>query len=353
MSFTLTQPCHLPKAPMDWPDIDGITLDEFFLFDKDLVVEMSRSNERCYKTIRIEDACKCMRKKAKHSGDSHLFTVNISMHETLDEQFIVPELVDETSLFPKHYPEYKLSKYLRKNYKFFQAFQEEYKSSPNVSYGGLAEWLYVTTGQLDVNLYRPTKLNIMRYHALEDGETLRGEQGTCMKFELKAGSLFTIPPGWISVRETKKSAFTYGGKTLSILDVPNQLEALERDISYSNNLYASDRDSEIRSLYWFLTINVVKSHSGKPASDPSIAILETLRKHLSEWRIKHRKCQLDRLSCLSPEVFAPEGIKLDTILKDIGSLVRHRRNALGKSLHSDKNSIDVGVTQASVDDKSD
>jgi len=302
--------------------------------------------------VKIEDACRNLRKKLKDDSKyPHVFTVNISMHDRLDEEFKIPQLVREVSLFPKWYPDYKLSTYLRKNYKFFQAFQGRYQSCPTISYGGLVEWIYVTTGSIEMKLYRPTKTNLVRYYALEEGEDLRPEADTCLQFELKQGSLFSIPSGWISVRSTKnKSAFTYGGKILGLDDIPSQLEAFENDVLHSNCQHMLDIDAEIRSLYWFSAINMVKAinnKSNKIPGDKIISILECLRKYLVDWRSKQRKCHADRVACLPPEVFAPDGIRIDTVLRDVGGLIRRR-----KSFQGEKDAVDVSVTQTSTDGNS-
>lgn len=357
--ISFIQPSHNTITAPGIPEGLKLTLDEFLLFDASLVVAKILSGEKYARSVTIQEACKSMRKKPKHR-EASCFTLSISADDELNEIIDMPNYVKEHSLFNTHWPYERVSKYFKKRNKLFHGFQEGYKSFPYSAYGGLSEWIYVISGTLDVTLYKPTKLNLLRHSTLSEDETFIPEEKSESYFKLKEGSLLTIPSSWISIRKAKRNTFALGGELLHYQDLITQMDALMRDVVTTNGRYFYERDSEIRAMYWFFAANLVpgsKTKDSKITKAIELSKFDTqtsdcLRKYLTEWKMKHKKSLSDKNACLPAGVYAPDGIRIDLILRDLNKSHTHLHTRR-KSIKSEKNTVDVSMSQTSTEDKSD
>lgn len=306
----------ISKQPPPGLDKDSkleISLDEFFLFDSKIKVMRQDSRETQQRIVDIEDACKHFRKRGPHPA---CFIIHISSHDRLDPLFKLPKVVEEKSLFHNYWPAKHFSNYLRQRNKLFYACWEGYVSPPVIAYGGATEWLYIISGSLELTLIEPTDLNLCKYSQFNDGEEFKPISNTSAKFVLDKETFMMIPAGYITVKRALRATWAYGGEMLHGDNLPSQVESFEGDIVRTAGKFAHERDSEIRHMYWFYASHLLQvSHKyfNKASEEATIA----LRKCLAEWRIKFKKADPTTDPYIQPNLFAPFGLDLDAIVKDL------------------------------------
>lgn len=341
-------------GPIDWPDILGVTLEDFYLFNNSLVIEERRSHNRISTNVCLEDIIESINRKNLQSFNAAEYLIRVTSSEELNKNFQILETVKEDSIFPTFYPDYDSSCYLRNEQKCFYAYQKGYKSEPRLSYGGLCEWIYVTNGRLDITVCQPTEANMARYWSLDQDEEFIAERDTSECYKLLPGSLFHIPPGLITIREAKKhSTCTYGGKYLGSKLFEQQLISFGRDVE--NSLHAkrnnSEIDKEIRSLYWYYAAKVLYLISNAKLTESQKELykqtLILLRGYLQKWNTQYTKFKDDRL--VDPSIFAPPGLLLGDLLKSIRDISYRIKR---KSVQGNKYPVDVSITQTVADHNS-
>lgn len=337
------QSFHLEDLPK-WGILPALhlALDEFLIFDRNLMVEKTLSEESTSRQIPIEEACKSLRMRHKHSREASCYTLCLSTNAELDKNIDLPNIVKERSLFELYWPAGHISRFFKKRNKLYHAFEGKYKSSPHMLPGGLTEWIYVTQGCLTVTLIIPTAMNRLRFENLYEGEQFVPEPGTVERRVLKENQFLAIPASFITIRETSRTTFALGGEMLHGDDISAQIEAFNQDLTRTNGTYCLEREAEIRHLYWFYAIHCLNK---KPKlSELELANVESLRNHLCDWQHLRRNAERAPNALVSPNMFAPAGIQTSLILRDLRA-ISHRR-----SLKNSKNPVDISAIHTSVDD---
>lgn len=336
---------HLKKAPTGIQADLKVTLDEFYLFDPNFEVERVFSKESTATNVGIESACRLMRKK--RWKDPASYSLCLSLNEQLNQTIELPKMIKEKSFYEKYWPSGYLSNFFKYKHKLFHVYQNGYKSHPYISYGGLTEWLYISSGELSITLIEPTKINLCKYSALSEHEDLEPEKNTATSLTLEQNNFLVIPTGWISIRKAIRTTFAFGGELLHQDNIPAQMEAFDRDVTglTSSCDSASDRDTEIRSLYWFFTMHLLNNPAAlRNFPDGS---LESLKSHLETWKAKSTRLNKTREPYLKPTMFVPLGIKADVIVRDLQTKSSHKRAR--RSLKGSKDPIDVTMIHLAVD----
>lgn len=316
-----------------------MSLDEFYLHDPTIKAQRVFSRKLNQEEIRIDIACKAMRKKKVKQDLAAAYTVFIAPHEELDATIDIPRMIKEKSLFTRYWPKEYFSNYLKYRNKFFQAYQENFLSRPYIAYGGMSEWIYVISGLLKVTLIQPTELNLCKYFTLNDHEHFIAQDKTSKVLNLRDGHFLVIPAGYISIREATKTTFTFGGEILHDDNLSNQLSIFEKQqISGVANIHNTDIDAEIRSLYWFYAIHVLKNLKLHKPDD-----LQSMKSHLSAWKFKYKKYCSEKDAYVKPNCFAPNGIQIESIVCDLNRLCRK------PAVKRFKNSIDVPEVHLAIE----
>lgn len=322
-----------------------LALDEFLIFDCDLMVEKTLSEEQSSQSVPIKEACSSLRLSHEDRRDAACFTLSLSSCEGLDEKIDLPKIVKERSLFELYWPNRKLSNFFKKRNKLFHAYQRRYKSAPYIAYGGLSEWIYVTQGNLTVTVIEPTAGNRLRLDSVYDSEDFEPEPDTWKKIALKECQFLVIPSGFISTRVANRLTFAYGGEMLHTDDIATQLKVFQEDVIRTYGLHSLDRDSEIRHLYWFFAVHYLDTKVELRNQDTA----DILRPHLAEWhrymRLTENKSTAKHPFMMPPIIYAPPTIQTSLIVDDL------RRKQPRKSLKGVKNPIDSNTSQTSVDDQ--
>lgn len=328
-----------------------LSLDEFLMFDPSLMVDRYFSRESTSKRISIVDACKSLRGRHRSHEDAACFTLCFSADAELNARIDIPKQVRERSLFSLYWPSETQSNYFKYRNKLFHTYQEKYKSHPNMTYAGTTDWIHVISGTLLLTIIKPTKLNLLRYTSWSEPEQFVPEEKTCFQYELKDGNFITIPPGWISMREAVKTTFAMGGEFLNADDLSTQLEAFEKDIARAHGYGDCERDTEIRHLYWFFAAHILSDPLKVKLSTYDLSTLDNFRGTMSNWRIRSRKAESEREQYISPRHYAPAGIQIDIICKDLNrffNLKFHGR----RSLKGSKDPVDIASAHPSIDSQS-
>lgn len=339
-AINFTKP-HMKKA-LDMPT-QSLTFDEFYPFRNRV-----KCDKICFRGSRpskasILEAMKFMRTlPAKNRQELPCcYSLSISSNDDLDSDFSLPEIVRENDMFTNFWPQRKLSNYLRERNKLFHGLSKGYESSPRIAYGGTTEWLQIISGILHVTLYKPTERNLIKFSAWTPNETFKLEEGTRSKHDMTPGSFLMIPPGYISIRRAKSDCFMMGGEFLQLKPLAAQLERLEIDIMNSNGRYP-ERDSEIRSMYWFFAAKILSPGGRATLLSLNFKNAEYLKNSLLEWKKRNKT------TVVPQNLYAPTGIQIDLICRDIG---QHISAISRKSFKSQVDLVNILNDQTSAYNK--
>jgi hypothetical protein len=346
MTFVRDRYFHQREPPSGIRQDFRLTLDEFFLFDPNLRAQKINSKEIACKDVKIETACKAMRKKNLSQSEAACFSLCLSANDKLNSMIELPRLIKEKSLFEKYWPSKDLSNFFKYKNKLFHAYQAHYESRPYIAYGGLTEWLYVFTGKMSIILIKPTQLNLCKYSTLSHHDDLIPEHHTAQELHLVGGDFFIIPAGWISIRRANQTTFVLGGEILHHDDLVGQFEVFDNDVirlTNSCDLIIQQNDAEIRYIYWFYAVHLLNHPLAlKQTSDEC---LECLKSHLENWRLKFNKLHSTKELYISPSAFAPTGIRIDLVIRDLQRFHSSKR----RSLKGSKDPVDVSKEHLAID----
>lgn len=317
----------------------NLTLDEFIPFNPHVQRYRKRNNEP--KRSGIIEAAKTMRIPVIKRKEPYSYFFSLSNHEDLDSAFNIPKDIEDIDLFTQYWPIRSSSTYLKSRNKLFNCYHEGYISGPQTTYGGMSEWIQAFSGSLKLTLIEPTETNALKQTAWEKNEPFIPEHGTSRSFIIGPGQFMIIPHGWIVIRKALQDTYAFSGEFLHPYAIISQLECFESDIYNSNARFNLERDIEIRYLYWLC---VGKSLVGnKEFFDPmEINELTTLKFSLQEWR------QQFKTGSAAHHTYAPPGIQLSLIIKDLGHLINQRQKRGRGSLKGSKNSINILADQTSA-----
>lgn len=346
----LLEPSILKSPPAGLiPDLK-LTFDEFVVSHPNITIQKLPSNRvdvngsplKCY-TI-LETAKQLREIKKKEKKDAYFFS--LAMYEELDEAFKIPNNFQIADLFTQFWPKKSMSNYLRSKSKLFYCYTKGYKSNLEKLYGGMCEWIYLLTGKIEFVLYEPTKINLAKFTHLEPGEKYNPEINTDRHFTLNEGEFFYIPSNWITSRSALADSFAITGEFLNFDNICNQLNSLEQDVIITNGKYSLDRDYEIRHLYWFAAASWLGLESKKIIHKIDNNGLVALKDALLNWKKLHK-------TTVAPHVYAPNGLQISQICKDLSNVVSVRSNRSRISLKSSTDSINLVADQTTINNQSD
>jgi len=329
------EPILLPSPPPGLHKQPSLTLDEFFLIDTNFTVQAIQSLDSSRTNMTISEACQSMRVPLGERDDSYCFRLSISCKKELDEDFRSPKMVQKVDMYGLFWPVKDASVYLKEENRLFYAFQSGYESQPHSVYGGMSEWLQVISGEIELTLIKPTKLNLTKYSSWEPPEQFKPEVNTTIIHTLVSDSFIVIPCGWIRIFKANQDTCALAGRFLNVRSLAAQLDCLARDIINTNGKYASKRDVEIRCLYWITIARLLDDHMERSAkrergdtvneemeesmlSSLNVKTLELLKRTLTDWRAKHKSI------CTPMNLYAPSGIQLSLIVTDLTNYIKSR-----------------------------
>lgn len=306
--FAAKKPTYIDNNPDNWLNNLRLTFDEFLLY-KELPVEKRYTNSKVSEASSVQDASKSMQaKSSKSNAQSH--TIYIFKNDALYNYFKPPSYVLHRDLHINYWMQESVPTYLKQRNRMFVGFNKYYQSPPQTTYGGTSEWLYVISGTLKVDIYKPTKLNLLR---VSEWESQQDPVPTPVveEFKLRKNHCLVIPGGWITRRRALADTFVLTGEFINVDDIKNQLEMFQRDVENTANTYSITRDSNIRSLYWIFLTSLLQSE-GKDGMINSVDVdaCESLKRNIVEWQ---------KLSTNGkhPELYVPYGIKADLLVRDL------------------------------------
>lgn len=285
-----------------------IKLEDLFAHNSQLdIIETKGTRKR---SVSIKTALSTLHKRSTTSdNDAPCYTVILD-DKSKTSPFEIPEPIREYSLFYQYWPHSRFSEHLSQKNLSYTSFHTNHRSRPYQAYGGMSEWIFVISGNLEVTLCKPTKINQLRYSTLSPDEQFIPEDDTSENFTLQHGHLLIIPTGYISTRYSTRNTNAFSGEFLHDRDLQTQLEAFKIDVTRSNSVYCFEKDKEIRALYWFYATHFVTrmKENLKKNSQSDMDSFEILRKHLHNWK--------DQYKALPSNAFIPDGISFNLLLKD-------------------------------------
>lgn len=339
--YVTSPPDGLMRKPM-------LTFDEFIVYDVDVFKTQLMKSESV--RVKVSSAAKNMRLTSDKRKEPCTYSFSLSDNEQLDDSFNLPTRVAKKDLFSLYWPNNRISTYLKNRSKIFSCYQEGYITGYYMTYGGLTEWIQLISGSIDIILVKPTKSNLERFTAtdpFDPSDRFQYEAGTSCEFQLKPGHYLQIPAGFISLRRAGKDAFTISGQFLHSDYIDFQLDIFEMDVKESGYKYMSDRDTEIRAMYWIAAARLLSTNSGKDIlKKMNWQTLISYKDRLVVWR-NYAKSPIH-----ANHLFTPAGIQVGKILNDFVRLINSIRKGQG-GLNKSSNSINVTSTQASTNDDSD
>lgn len=334
-------PLYLQDSPVGLPRGLRLTFDEFLEARVEVKRFLSGENNLNPVDCTIHQAARDMRVQGKQKDDTELYCYSFSyaFDEDFDEALKVPQIIQDTDLYTKYWPFKNTSQFLRERSKLFYGFQKGYKSAPQSTYGGLAEWIWVILGTIEVTLIRPTEANWIKYSTLDEDELFVPQEGTTQTHILKPDNFIVIPAGWICIRRAVKDSFAFAGEFLHYKSLADQLEIFMKDVIRTNSRFAIERDTEIRACYWLSIANMLNAPGRNHLKSLDRRDLEQLKFHLDRWKELHDSHE-------TPYNLYVPGTRLNVslICRDLKSFTRHT----GRSLKSAEDSIDIFSDQTAT-----
>lgn len=276
------EPIHIKKNPDAWlNDIRPLTYDEFIEYRDDITVERRKSHSKQVEPSNVTKAHKSM---LKHTDESNAqsFTIHIAENDTFYRVFQPPSYVQKRDLYINYFRPAHTQCYLRRRNRMFTGINKHYQSAPQMSYAGLSEWLYVVSGKLVVQTYRPTKMNIIRTNSWE-GKNDPSLGPPTHEYVLREKSCLIIPGGWITTRWAQSDTYILNGEFLNVDDIKNQLELFDRDVRLTANKYSFDRDGNIRCLYWLFLAELMEGRSRDKINSFDVDLVLRMKHYTTIW----------------------------------------------------------------------
>lgn len=312
------QPKLYTKAPPDLK-VPSLTFDEFVVLESQFDFRRLPNLSSDSQPSSASEAARSMRVPPTERPEPCCYYTSLASCDEFYSALKSPEKVSALDIYSNFCPK-NIPHYLKDRSKIFYGYHQNYRSAVGSPYAGMAEWIYVRFGELKIVILLPkndeaVKLN---FPDLEESEKIIAKaDGVYYQYNLKAGSLITIPPGAMSMKYALKDSFCFAGEYLQFNTLKTHLVCFKRDeceaqlrievakktsytvpgqmdndsaIAAELNI-AAERDRDIRAGFMYLkdklhgeTAKLLRKTMG------GMPVVTMLNNHLKDWRKNHLAC---------------------------------------------------------------